>query len=72
MTTPASSIQEVLELIEKLPADDQNLVIEIVRNRLAAKQREVLLSEIAEARAEYKAGNVHRGAVEALLSELDE
>ncbi len=72
MTTTMSSIQEVLEIIEKLPPDDQNLVIEIVRNRLAAKQRELLLSEIAEARAEYKVGNVHRGAVEALLSELDE
>ena len=72
MTTTTSSIQEVLEIIEKLPPDDQNLVIEIVRNRLAAKQRELLLSEIAEARAEYKVGNVHRGAVEALLSELDE
>ncbi len=72
MSTTAPSVQEVLELIEKLPEEDKDLVIEIARHRLAAERRQTLLAEVAEARADYKAGDVQRGSVEELLAELDE
>jgi len=72
MSISSPTIQEVIETIEKLPSEDQNLVVEIIQNRLIEQQRMALLHEIAEARADYRTGNVHRGSVEDLMAELSE
>jgi len=72
MSATAPTVQEVLDLIEKLPSEDQDLVIEITQKRLAAQRRAMLLAEIREARAAYQAGAIRRGTLEDLLSELEE
>jgi len=72
MNTTAPTVQEVLDLIEQLPSEDQNLVTEIVQKRLAAQHRAILLAEVREARAAYRVGDVSRGTLDDLLSELEE
>jgi len=72
MNTTAPTVQEVLDLIEQLPSEDQNLVTEIVQKRLAAQYRAILLAEVREARAAYRVGDVSRGTLDDLLSELEE
>lgn len=72
MNTQTSSFQDVIESVEKLPPDDQMLLVEIIRQRLIEVRRNDLVAEVAEARGHYRVGNVQRGTVEKLLGELDE
>ena len=69
--TPSSHFQEVLEKIETLPLNEQTMLIEIVHQRVVQQRRAELVEEVAEAREAYQAGEVHRGTVADLLSELD-
>jgi hypothetical protein len=67
----ASRFQQVIELVETMPEDDQALLIEIVRKRLVQRQRAALTTQVAEARETYQAGRVSRGSTSDLLAELD-
>ncbi|MDP1624593.1 MAG: hypothetical protein Q8L64_02370 [bacterium] len=72
MKTQTSYFQNVIETVEKLPPDDQMLVLEIIRQRLIEIRRKDLAAEVAEARQLYRVGDVRRGTVEELIRELDE
>jgi hypothetical protein len=52
--------------------DDQTLLIEIIRQRVIQHRRAELSGEIAEARAAYERGEIHRGSVSDLMKELEE
>jgi hypothetical protein len=67
----SSDLQRVIEDVETLPADDQMLLIEIIRQRLIQHRRSDLIADVAEARQAYQEGNVRRGTVDDLLKELD-
>ncbi len=67
-----SHLEEVIEKVEALPPDDQALVIDIVRQRLIQRRRSELAHDIAEMRAAYRRGDVHRGTVDDLMAELPE
>ena len=62
--------QEVIETVEALPSDDQELLIEIIRQRLIQQRRAELAADIAEARSAYERGEVRRGTVADLMEEL--
>jgi hypothetical protein len=66
----SSWFQEVIETVEALPPDDQQLLIEIIRQRLIQQRRAELAADIAEARTAYKRGEVRRGTVTNLMQEL--
>jgi hypothetical protein len=66
----SSRFQEVIEIVEALPPDDQWLLIEIVRQRLIQHRRTELAADIAEARRAYRQGKVRRGTVAELIEEL--
>jgi hypothetical protein len=68
----ASRFQKVLEKVESLPVDDQTLLIEIIHQRVIQHRRTELAGEIAEARAAYELGEIHRGSVSDLMKELGE
>ncbi|NOZ49838.1 MAG: hypothetical protein GXP37_07280 [Chloroflexi bacterium] len=72
MTISAPPIQKVIETIEELSPENQNLVIEIIRNRLIQQRRTELMQEVAEGRAAYQAGDVRRGSIDDLFAELEE
>jgi len=69
--TLSSHFQEVLEKVETLPLSEQAMLIEIVHQRVVQQRRAQLVGEVAEAREAYQAGEVRRGTVADLLSELD-
>lgn len=71
-TVQSSRFQEALETIEALPADEQDLLIEVIRNRLTAQRRAQIVSEVAEAREAYQRGEVRRGTVADLMGEVAE
>ena len=72
MGTAPSQFQKSIDAVEALPADDQALLIDIIRQRLIQQRRAELTAEVAEARAAYQRGEVHRGTVAELMEELAE
>lgn len=70
--TSSSQFQQAIEAVEQLPPNDQALLIEIIRQRLIEQRRAELATEVAEARADYQKGKVHRGSVADLMKELGE
>ena len=66
----SSQFQEVIDVVEAIPKDDQYLLIDIIKQRLVEYRREVLAKDIDEAREAYNRGNVKRGTVDELMREL--
>jgi len=64
------TFQKVLEIIETLPEEQRESIIEIVRHRLIEERREKLAQRIREAREEYNRGEVKQGTVDDLMHEL--
>ncbi len=67
-----SPFQNALEVIESLPEEQQESLIDIVRRRIIERRREILAKNIHEARQEYLRGDVKRGTVDDLLKELSD
>lgn len=65
-----SHFQEVIEMVEALPPDDQVLLIDIIRQRLIQHRRSELAADIAQARDAYARGEIHRGTVSDLMKTL--
>jgi hypothetical protein len=66
-TTP---IQQVLDEIEKLEADDQHAVIEIVRRRLIERRRVEIVQNARETVKAFREGKTHSGTVDDLRRDL--
>jgi hypothetical protein len=64
------TFQEALEIIESLPEYQQEDLIEIIRQRLIEHKRELLASNISEAKEEYAKGEVKKGTVDDLMRDL--
>jgi len=64
------SFKQILDLIESLPGEQQESLIDIIKKRLVDLRRVELAQSIKEARAEYKKGNVKSGSVGDLMKDL--
>jgi hypothetical protein len=64
------TFQKVLEIIESLPEEQRESLIEIVKHRLIEERRDRLAQTIKEARAEYRQGRVKKGTVDDLMRDL--
>jgi len=68
MTT---TFDEVLDVIEALPADQQADLVDVVRRRLAERGRQRIVDDAREARAEHAAGKTRDVSVDELMRELE-
>ncbi len=68
----SSRFQDLIETIESLPIDDQEALIEIIRQRLIQRRRDELAAEVAEAHDAYQKGEVRRSTVAGLMEDLAE
>ncbi len=66
------TFQDALEIIEALPENQQEDIVDIIKKRLVERRRETLAYSIKKAREEYIRGEVKRGSVEDLLRDLAE
>ena len=64
------TFQKALEVIESLPEEQRESLIDIVRRRLIEERRDRLAQRIAEAKEEYKHGEIKKGTVDDLMREL--
>jgi hypothetical protein len=71
MNTYSSNFQDAIETVEKLPPEDQMMLVEIIGQRLIEIRRKNRVTEVSEARQAYQVGDIHRGTVEDLIQELD-
>lgn len=67
----AITFQRALEMIESLPEDQRESLIEIVKHRLIEERRDRLARSIKEAREDYRRGKVKRGSVDDLMRDLE-
>jgi len=66
----APRFADVVEAVERLTIDEQEALVELVRRRLAARRRERLVREVAEARAEYGRGAARPARADELMDEI--
>ncbi|PSB04599.1 hypothetical protein [Merismopedia glauca] len=74
MINPAietSIFQKAIEVVEALPLEDRAILVDIIAQRLREERRDLLLKTVAEAERDYAEGNVRRGSILDLMSELD-
>ena len=64
------TLQKAIEVVESLPPDDQEMLVEVIYRRIAERRRAALIADVAEAREAYRRGDVRRGTVDDLLKEL--
>jgi hypothetical protein len=61
---------EVLEIVDQMSLEEQEAIIEILRQRLAEEGRKRIAADIEESRAEFAAGNCRLTTTDELLGEL--
>ena len=64
------TFQKALEIVESLPEEQRESLIDIVKRRLIEERRDRLAQSIKEAKDEYKSGEIKRGTVDDLMHEL--
>ena len=68
----ATTFQEALDIVESLPEEQQEKLIDIIKRRLIEYKREIHAEHIKEARSEYLRGEVNFGTVDDLMKEIEE
>jgi acyl-CoA reductase-like NAD-dependent aldehyde dehydrogenase len=67
-----ASFQQALEMVEGLPEEQQQDLVEIIRSRQRERRREILAASIEQARQELARGEARRGSVDDLMADIDE
>lgn len=68
----SAMFQEALEMVELLPEEQQEDLINIIKRRRIERRREALAESTGEAWAEHVRGEVTRGKVDGLMKDLPE
>jgi hypothetical protein len=63
------SFNEVLETVEKMPLDDQEMLISLLQRRRIERRRAELAQDIAESRREFESGQAKPCTPESLMRE---
>jgi hypothetical protein len=69
--TQTSTFNNALETIEAFPVEDQQALIDLLQKRLVENRRAEIAANIAQAQAEYEAGQVVRGSIDDIMNELN-
>lgn len=61
---------DVLDAADSLSLEDQELLLETLKRRVADKRREALVAAVEEARRDFREGRCEAGSVEDLLRDM--
>jgi hypothetical protein len=64
------TFQKALEIIESLPEEQRESLMDVVKQRLIEERRDRLAKSIKKAREEYRRGDIKKGSVDNLMDEL--
>jgi hypothetical protein len=65
-----TTFAEIVDAADRLSADEQLTLLEILRRRLADRNREQLVRDVADARAEFMAGGAQPASVKQIMDEV--
>ena len=68
---PTTPFEAALDVIERLPADDQEAIIEIVRKRIIDRRRREIADNAQAALQAFREGRASYGTVNDLRRELE-
>lgn len=61
---------DVVDAADKLSAEDQESLLELLRRRIAERNRPKLAADVAEARAEFVSGGARPATVQQIMDEV--
>jgi len=64
-------LDEILGKVDEMPLEDQDLLVELIRNRYKEKRREDILANAQQTLEEHKKGLTSKGTISDLLRELE-
>lgn len=64
------SVAEILEAADTLTLPEQELIAEVLQKRIIEKRRQLLITDIEEARNEYQSGKLNPQTAEEILNDL--
>lgn len=64
------TFQDALDVIESLPANQQENLIDIVRHRLTERRRDLIAKNIRKAKEEHRRGAIKKGSIDDLMRDL--
>ena len=67
-----TAFEEVLEKVDTMPLEEQELIIEILKNRYREKRREEILENAKKSLEEHRKGLTSKGTVADLLKDLED
>ena len=65
-----TSFAQTLDVIESLPVDEQEDVLEVLQRRLAEHRRAELIATVKQSRKEFAAGKCKPASVAAILRQV--
>jgi hypothetical protein len=65
-----TTFSDVVDAADDLSVDEQETLIEILRRRIAKRNREALVRDVAEARAEFQTGRASTSSVSDIMEDL--
>jgi len=69
--TPATPFEAALDVIDRLPPDDQEAIIEIVRKRMTERRRREIADNAQATLQAFREGRARYGNVDDLRQELE-
>jgi len=69
--TPATPFEAALDVIDRLPPDDQEAIIEIVRKRMTERRRREIADNAQATLQAFREGRASYGTVDDLRQELE-
>jgi hypothetical protein len=66
----ADTFNQVLDLVESMSDEEQMILIDLIRKRRAERKRDEIAANITIAMQEYAQGQVFRGSVDDVMTEL--
>ena len=65
-----TTFSDVVDAADDLTVDEQETLVEILRRRIAKRNREALVRDVAEARVEFRTGHASTSSVSDIMEEL--
>jgi len=64
------TFSDVVDATDRLSLDEQTALLELLRHRVAGRNRERLVQEVAEARSEYRNGSMKAATPQSIMDEV--
>lgn len=65
-----STFAELLEAADQLSLEEQQMLIDILRRRIAERGRKLLVEDVQEARQEFSEGRLSPASVEEIMKDV--